>query len=68
METYDAVVIAGTTEAAAVIAALEKQNMKVLATVATELGKEVLAGLKCHVRTGRMELLEFQGNKGVHGR
>ncbi len=57
METYDVVVIAGTTEAAVVIAALEQRNMEVLATVATELGKEVLKGLKCHVRTGRMDLL-----------
>lgn len=60
MESYDAVVIAGTTEAAQVIAALEQHNMKVLATVATELGREVLKGLHCHVHTGRMDLEAFQ--------
>lgn len=52
---YDVIVIAGTTEAREVIERQLKEHKKVLASVATELGAQMLAEYPVDVHTGRLD-------------
>lgn len=56
---YDALVIAGTTESREVIEQLVKDGKNVLASVATELGKEMLEEYPVTVEEGRLDLDGF---------
>lgn len=52
---YDVIVIAGTTESREVIAEQLKQEKKILACVATELGAQMLQEYDIDVHTGRLD-------------
>lgn len=52
---YDTIVIAGTTESRRVIEDQLKEGRKVLACVATELGREMFDGCPIEVHTGRLD-------------
>ena len=57
---YDVIVIAGTTESREVIVQQLKEEKRVLACVATELGAEMLQEYPVDVHTGRMDEEEFR--------
>lgn len=56
---YDVLVIAGTTESRKVIEQLLSEGKKVLASVATELGKEMLISYPIDIWEGRLDLPGF---------
>ena len=56
---YDVIVIAGTTEAREVIERQLKENKKILASVATELGAQMLEEYPIDVHTGRLDEAGF---------
>ncbi|MFW2551552.1 precorrin-6A/cobalt-precorrin-6A reductase, partial [Klebsiella pneumoniae] len=56
---YDVLVIAGTTESRKVIEQLVSEGKKVLASVATELGKEMLISYPIDIWEGRLDLPGF---------
>lgn len=57
---YDVIVIAGTTESREVIVQQLKENKKILACVATELGADMLQEYKIDVHTGRLDEAGFE--------
>lgn len=65
---YDVLVIAGTTEAREVIEARLKQNPseRILASTATELGREMLVEYPIDVHVGRLDLDGFTQLLGAH--
>ena len=52
---YDVIVIAGTTEAREVIEEQLKEKKKILASVATELGAQMLESYDIDVHIGRLD-------------
>ena len=58
--SYDILVIAGTTEARDVISENLKKGRKILASVATELGADMLCGYDVDVHIGRLDEAGFE--------
>lgn len=60
-KNYDVLVIAGTTEARQVIEILVNEKKRILASVATDLGQEMLLDYPVAVHVGRLDLDGFVG-------
>lgn len=68
MTNYDLLVIAGTYDSHELIKELKKYNISILATVATQTGKEMLSNLSIDILVGKLNKEGFKNlvyNKGI---